>query len=484
MTKTKARKYMEMAVKVMKSTKQEKRDDGKISPLVGVVLVSQSGEVYSAYRGELGKGEHAEYTLLMRKLENVDIAGSTLFVTLEPCAPGARHYPKKSCAQWIANRNISSVYVGFIDPDPTVANQGIKYLEDNGVKICMFDKDIQDKIYEINKEFFMQAEERASLANKTSVKQTIIDKSNIIVDENLLDKEAIEYYCKLSNISQTDFLERLSNIGLIEDNKFNNQALILFGKNPADRFTQVGIKIKKTIGDKTTFFAYENAVVLAVAKIKEWYETNMPYVSNRDNLVRTNVYIFPFDELLREALVNAIVHRDYDIEGSLIVIEITENEIVIKSPGDPVNGITFEQIKTFSAPSRARNPKMAFVFNRMNLMERSGWGMDTFKNITKNFSNLPKPVYYMDGVNICLKFFISNEAKDLYLEETVYGNLNKDEIEGYKYIKSIGRITKEGYREKFAYDNSKVKRHLAKMQKFELIELKGSGTNSYYLSTY
>ncbi|NCA92048.1 hypothetical protein EOM82_02200 [bacterium] len=260
--------------------------------------------------------------------------------------------------------------------------------------------------------------------------------------------------------------------------------MILFGKDPADRFTQVGIKIKKTIGEETTFFGYEKAVVLAIAKIKEWYETNMPYVSDRGNLVRTNEYIFPFDAILREAIVNAIVHRDYDIEGSLIVIDISESEIVVKSPGNPVNGVTFEQIKTFNAPSRARNPKIAFVFNKMKLMERSGWGMDTFKNITNKYANLPKPIYYMDGVNICLKFFTSNKAKDAYLENNVYCNMNKDEVKGYIYIKELGRINKEEYMKKFGFDSSKAKRHFAKMQKLDLVELKGNGMNSYYQSTY
>jgi ATP-dependent DNA helicase RecG len=170
-TKTKLdhRKLMERAIDAMKQSINEPRSDQKASPLVGAVLVKPDGNVDSAFRGELRHGDHAEYTLLERKHRDERLDGSLLFATLEPCAPGARKHPKLACAERIVNARIAEVWVGIEDPDPTVDRQGIRYLEQNGVKVHLFDLDLQEQIREANRDFITQALKRASEAKRGSV---------------------------------------------------------------------------------------------------------------------------------------------------------------------------------------------------------------------------------------------------------------------------------------------------------------------------
>ena len=136
------RKYMVMAIDVMKKSIHEPRQD-KASPLVGAVLVMPDGTVDTAFRGELRHGDHAEFTLLERKHRHNDLTGSILFATLEPCAPGSRRHPKLACAERIVLARIREVWIGLEDPDPAVDRKGIKYLQDNGVSVHMFDRDLQ-----------------------------------------------------------------------------------------------------------------------------------------------------------------------------------------------------------------------------------------------------------------------------------------------------------------------------------------------------
>ena len=145
-TKLDPRRMMLKSIQVMKASINEPRADGKASPLVGAVLVKPDGVVDSAFRGELRHGDHAEYTLLERKHRDERLDGSVLFATLEPCAPGARKHPKLACAERIVNARIAEVWVGIEDPDPLVDRQGIRYLEQNGVKVHLFDLDLQDEI--------------------------------------------------------------------------------------------------------------------------------------------------------------------------------------------------------------------------------------------------------------------------------------------------------------------------------------------------
>jgi ATP-dependent DNA helicase RecG len=128
--------------------------------MVGAVLLKSDGTVETAHRGELREGDHAEFTLLERKNRATKLDGSILFATLEPCAPGARNHPKLSCAERIVNARIKEVWVGITDPDPMVDRKGIKFLQDHGVIVHMFDQDLQEEIQELNKEFIAQALER------------------------------------------------------------------------------------------------------------------------------------------------------------------------------------------------------------------------------------------------------------------------------------------------------------------------------------
>jgi len=80
------RTYMELAIEEMGKSLSEPRDDGKVPPKVGAVLFCPSnGKIFRAHRGELRDGDHAEYTLLERKLGNEKLDDCILFTTLEPC---------------------------------------------------------------------------------------------------------------------------------------------------------------------------------------------------------------------------------------------------------------------------------------------------------------------------------------------------------------------------------------------------------------
>ena len=119
----KPRTYMELAIEEMNKSQNEPRPDGKIPPKVGAILLFPDGTVFRAHRGELREGDHAEFTLLERKLSHKKLDDCVLFSTLEPCVE--RNAPKISCCKRTVNARIKTVYVGIQDPDPAVAGKGI-----------------------------------------------------------------------------------------------------------------------------------------------------------------------------------------------------------------------------------------------------------------------------------------------------------------------------------------------------------------------
>lgn len=92
------------------------------------------------------------------------------------------------------------------------------------------------------------------------------------------------------------------------------------------------------------------------------------------------------EEVIREALLNCIVHRDYSFSGSTL-INIYDDRIEFVSLGGLVKGLTLEAIHM--GVSQSRNPNLAAVFYRMNLIESYGTGIGKIYRAYKGLSKQP-----------------------------------------------------------------------------------------------
>jgi len=483
-----AREYMLKTIEVMNRSIQEPRND-KVSPKVGALLIKPTGEIDTAFRGELREGDHAEFTLLERKNRSISLEGSILFATLEPCAPGARKHPKLSCAERIVNARIKKVWIGIEDPDPTVDRKGIKYLIDNGVEVEMFDADLQEIIREANKQFIKEAEERAKNPRQEKPALILSPKEKaapnaIMEDLSFNDIEKFLNMAKLDVAANSQIFNRIfSQLGLLEEkeNSFipTGIGMLLFGKRPQLLYPNALIRATyKTAGRGEDIHTAEGALVNQANNIIEWYKERIGKQIDRSEAQRKTIYDYP-ENVIRESLINAIVHRDYDLEGAPIYFEINDKAIIIKSPGLPVEPIKIKQIQELNAPSLSRNPKIMYVFEQMDLVEQRGLGFQTINELPVKY-NLPLPVITFEEPYIVFTF--PRNMEDL---KEISGNdkiktLNADELRGYNYIRQVKKITRKEYEKQFGYDTKKAERHLKRMTELGLIDKKGSSSATYY----
>ena len=484
---------MELAIEEMKKSIAEPRTD-KPTPKVGAVLVSPDGRVLaSSFRGEMRSGDHAEFTILERKFRDKDVTGSYLFTTLEPCAPGARKHPKLGCAERIANARIAKVWVGIEDPDPKVDRKGIQYLIDCGIEVEMFDEDLQTPIFEENKEFLEQAKKRASESKKPrEIQLTPLEQPIRDLTLSVLSDKALRHYISRSGLKMEpdspEFLQYLALQELItydENTKVyrpSGLGLLLFGIDPRARLTQAVVKVEIRRGTgEPEIRDFTDALVLLPDEIEGWLKRSLPSRISRKQFVRQTEYDYPI-EVLREAILNAIAHRDYDITGAKISVNIDDDKIVVKSPGLPVHPILFEDFKELKAPSLSRNPKIMAVLNSMKYVEERGIGMTEMKSLpTKYGRPLPEIVWQAPYLSMTFprtQRFLADQIGKEKIEQ-----LTKEEQNGLFYIRDQKSVSKAEYAKHFGFNDKKAQRHLSKFKQLNLVKSVGKSTAIKYLFT-
>ena len=477
--------YMEKSIEVMKASIQERRIDRKPSPFVGAVIVFPNGKMDFAYRGELREGDHAEYTLLERKHRSDNLAGSTLYATLEPCAPGARHSPKLGCAERIVNARIKKVYIGIEDPDPLVAGKGVKYLQQHGVEVELYPRELQKQIEDVNKTFLSAALDRAKQFASSEKSDKLQSGIEGILSDTLvgdLSERLLRRFAEKANLNIEDseqFNRQLAQIGILEREGAGSEyrptgiGCLLFGEKPQLRYHQACINcIFRREGYSEDIYKIDGPLLLQPQKVYEWYKARLPSQTDRSRPERQVMLDYP-PEVINELVKNAILHRDYSIEGAPIYFEITDNEVIIKSPGLPTSPISLESIKNFSAPSLSRNPKIMFVFEAMDLAEQRGLGFDTVRRLRIDY-NLPLPVVTYE--NPYIVFTLPRSNKSFVVSEYTDGERQVLEI-----LRLTGRKTRGEIEEMIPLGAKTVSRIFNSLIEKGLVVQVGGGRSTSYM---
>lgn len=157
------------------------------------------------------------------------------------------------------------------------------------------------------------------------------------------------------------------------------------------------------------------------------------------------------EEALREALLNAIVHRDYSFSGS-IIINVNDTEIEFISIGGLLSGLSVEDIR--SGISQPRNPKLAEIFHRLKLIESYGTGIrriyklyenntiksrievtpNAFKLILPNTNNISQPEILTDSQEKHTSC-ITPQMKTVLDYISEYGEIGDEELQELLNVK-------------------------------------------------
>jgi ATP-dependent DNA helicase RecG len=254
-----------------------------------------------------------------------------------------------------------------------------------------------------------------SLTNNTC-KLSDLDRSRIkdIVRMAIYERRLPESASK-GNIS--DILEKL---GLIVDGKLTNAAVILFCKNEDKQFIQANMKLARFRGvDKTSFIDTKNFKSNAFDlydKAMDFLAFCLPVAARIEpgNPIRVEEPAIPY-KVLREAVTNALVHRDYSHRGGSIDVAVYDDRVNISNIGALPKGVLLNQLSK-EHRSIQRNPLIANVFYLCGKIEK--WGRGTIDMIEdcKKVGN-PVPIYEEIGGSFSITLPLKKPMHTIIYEE-------------------------------------------------------------------
>jgi len=302
-----------------------------------------------------------------------------------------------------------------------------------------------------------------------------------------IDKAKVKWFLKKAKRErnfdvdpETSIKEVLEKLELIKGGKLTNAAILLFGKNPQRFFLQAetrcarfkGLKPIKPFIDMKVFggniIDQVNAAedfILRHISMAAWVESG--------KIERQEKWEYPPDAI-REAIVNAICHRDYEISSN-VQVRIFDDRIEIWGCGPLPEPLTVKDLKG-DHRSILRNPLIGKCFFLIKFIEQWGTGTNDIINMCLAWE-LPEPLFEYIAGSLVVTFRKSKLTEE-YLNTLILNTRQKKAIE---YLKKNKEIFNKVYREINNIGKAIAAEELNDLVKKEVLKTIGKGRATKYV---
>lgn len=242
-----------------------------------------------------------------------------------------------------------------------------------------------------------------------------------------LDESAIEIMKDKYSIKQRNpgfkLLSKeqvLTDLDLLKSGNLTNAALILLGKEDVlkEKLPQAAVMLEYRTAESQIHFdnrqKFQQPFLVMVEKIWNLINLRNGSIPVREGVFNTFEIPLFNEEVIREALNNAISHRDYRRQSETVIKQYPLKMTIISAGGFP-HGVSIENL--LSVPSTPRNRLLADVLSKTGLVERSGQGIDRIFINTLS-EGKPDPDYSKSdefSVNLTLSAEIEDKAFALFI---------------------------------------------------------------------
>ena len=283
--------------------------------------------------------------------------------------------------------------------------------------------------------------------------------------------------------SMAEFQREISNEHLFtnlklytDDGYFKNGGVLFFGRQPEDFLDNAfvrcialdGVNKRFIVDDKKMYGNLYQQYVQALRWLKQNLRVRYQ-IEGQGGGPRKELWEIP-EDVLKEALINAIVHRDYYDKGARTMVEVYNDRVVINNPGGLISSIPQEK---FGTMSRTRNPLIFGLFERIRLVEYVGSGVMRMRESMKE-KQLPDPEFGLEGMfNITLtRPAVFENGKEVIKDESL--KLSEIQQKVFELIRNNENITTDEISKTASISKRYVMTIIKQLRALDCIEREGS----------
>ena len=315
------------------------------------------------------------------------------------------------------------------------------------------------------------------------------------VDENALRRyrtlrEKVNAAAEELSYSDEELLEALGCLNKLNKQELNLAGLVLFGTSKALRAHMPMLRVDyiripgntwvENPDERFTTIDMRGPLLLLVYRLIEAINADLPkgFLLPEDEIQATSVGL-P-SKVLREAIVNAVMHRSYREHRPIQVIRY-DNRIEVINPGYSLKS----EDRLGEPGSETRNPFIAAVFHETNLAETKGSGIRAMRRLMAQ-AHLAPPTFDSDRngnqfVSRLLLHHFLDEHDLQWLAEFDQFQLSDGQKQALIFVREVGAIDNQTYRQMTDCDTLKASNELRALKNQELLANKGKGKATYYV---
>ncbi len=262
--------------------------------------------------------------------------------------------------------------------------------------------------------------------------------------------------------------------------------LLLFGRTPQRFLRNAEVICVRYAGEQMSdeFVRQDLGGTLAeqVRQAENFVVSNMRRPMRITGLMREDRSEYPLP-VVREAIVNAIAHRDYSIRGEGIRLLMFADRMEIYSPGRLPGHVTLENLKD---ERYSRNEAIVAVLSDLGYIERLGYGIDRMI-ATMQAAGLPEPLFEETTAGFRVTLYTQSEAGVTvvaapHAEPMLHNFLNERQEQALAYIRQHGKITNSDYQALVPDVSAEtIRRDLSDLVDKNLLIRIGSKRATYYI---
>jgi ATP-dependent DNA helicase RecG len=257
--------------------------------------------------------------------------------------------------------------------------------------------------------------------------------------------------------------------------------LLLFGREPQRFMPHATLRVARFLGNDMTTFLDQADITGTISQMideaEKFVNRNTRHGIRIVGFRHVNVHEYPI-EAIREAITNALCHRDWGHVGMQVRVAIFDNRIFVDSPGRLPPGVTLENIEHMHV---LRNPIIAQLLYDIDYIENWGSGILRMKQDMQKY-NLTPPVFTEPGPNFTATFYGPGERfmQNLEARPEWTKGLNERQIIAVLHAAEKRKITTGEYCRLNNVSNMTAFRDLQELCERKLMEQVGEGRGTFY----